>query len=129
MDPKRECTCLPEARKRYRDKISGPLLDRIDIQVSVPPIETKSFEGNPKGESSASIRSRVCKARDIQRERFAGTTYRSNAEMSSDAAHRFAEMSKGTEKFAITERGQGSRGCDEGRIRFLEIAVQSRGRR
>lgn len=121
MDPKRECTCLPEARKRYRDKISGPLLDRIDIQVSVPPIETKSFEGNPKGESSASIRSRVCKARDIQRDRFVGTTYRSNAEMSSDSAHRFAAMSKGTEKFAITaadRMGLSARGY----YRLLKVA-------
>lgn len=101
MDPKRVCTCLPDARKRYREKISGPLLDRIDIQVSVPPVETKMFEGNPKGESSASIRERVCRARAIQRERFAGTPYKSNAEMSSEKAFRYAAMSKPTERFAI----------------------------
>lgn len=101
MDPKRVCTCLPDARKRYREKISGPLLDRIDIQVSVPPVETKMFEGNPKGESSATIRERVCRARAIQRERFAGTPYKSNAEMSSEKAFRYAAMSKPTERFAI----------------------------
>ena len=50
MDPKRECTCLPEARKRYREKISGPLLDRIDIQVSVPPVDAAMFV--IKGEGS-----------------------------------------------------------------------------
>lgn len=102
MDPKRACTCLPDARKRYRERISGPLLDRIDIQVSVPPVETKCFTGNPEGESSAAIRERVCAARKIQRERFVGTTFKSNAEMSSDFAHRAAKMTRETERFAIS---------------------------
>lgn len=101
MDPKHVCTCLPEAKKRYRDKISGPLLDRIDIQVSVPPVDTRMFAGNPKGESSAAIRKRVCAARNIQRERFAGTSVKSNAEMSSKNAHKFAMMSDSVERFAI----------------------------
>jgi magnesium chelatase family protein len=70
MDPKRACTCLPEARKRYQEKISGPLLDRIDIQVSVPPVEASQFGKKTLAESSAEIRKRVCSAREIQRKRF-----------------------------------------------------------
>ena len=73
MDPKRACTCLPEARKRYQEKISGPLLDRIDIQVSVPPVEASQFGRKTLAESSAEIRKRVCAAREIQRKRFANT--------------------------------------------------------
>jgi magnesium chelatase family protein len=59
------------------------------------------FAGNPKGESSAAIRKRVCAARNIQRERFAGTSVKSNAEMSSKNAHKFAMMSDSVERFAI----------------------------
>lgn len=101
MDPKRACTCLPDARKRYREKISGPLLDRIDIQVSVPPVDTKMLSGNPRGESSSKIRARVCRAREVQRARFEGTPFKSNAEMTSEKAYRFAAMSRETERFAI----------------------------
>lgn len=102
MDPKRECTCLPEARKRYREKISGPLLDRIDIQVSVPPVDASLFAARGGGESSAEIRRRVCAARERQLERFRGLPFKSNAEMSSESARKFAAMAPATENFAVT---------------------------
>lgn len=101
MDPKRTCTCLPEARKRYQEKISGPLLDRIDIQVSVPPVEASQFGRKTHAESSAEIRKRVCAARDIQRKRFANTAIKTNAEMSSEFAQSCCKLSRETEKFAI----------------------------
>lgn len=101
MDNKRACTCLPEARKRYQEKISGPLLDRIDIQVSVPPVDASQFASNTKAESSSEIRKRVCAARDIQRKRFAGTSFKTNAEMSSDFAKKSCRLSPETEKFSI----------------------------
>ena len=101
MDPKRACTCLPEARKRYQEKISGPLLDRIDIQVSVPPVEASQFGRKTLAESSAEIRKRVCAAREIQRKRFANTVIKTNAEMSSDFAKSSCKLSAETEKFAI----------------------------
>ena len=101
MDPKRSCTCLPEARKRYQEKISGPLLDRIDIQVSVPPVEPSQFAKPSTSESSAEIRKRVCGARNIQRERFKGTRFKTNAEMSSDYAKECCKLSAATEKFSI----------------------------
>jgi len=102
MDPKRVCTCLPDARKRYREKISGPLLDRIDIQVSVPPLESKVFLGKNMGESSAEIRRRVCATRLLQRRRFEGLPFKSNAEMNSEYAKKFADMSPEVERFAVS---------------------------
>ncbi len=101
MDPKRSCTCLPEARKRYQEKISGPLLDRIDIQVSVPPIDASQFAKRTQAESSADIRKRVCSAREIQRKRFKGTRFKTNAEMSSEFAKESCKLSPATERFAI----------------------------
>jgi magnesium chelatase family protein len=102
MDPKRVCTCLPDARKRYQEKISGPLLDRIDIQVCVPPVQTKQFASDKGAESSAEIRRRVCATRKIQRERFAGLPFRCNSEMNSESARRFARMDQTTERFAVS---------------------------
>lgn len=102
MDSKRSCTCLPEARKRYQEKISGPLLDRIDIQVSVPTMDVAELSSkSPVSESSADIRRRVCAARNVQRERFRGTSFKANAEMSSEAARAACQMSGATERFAI----------------------------
>lgn len=102
MDPKRVCTCLPDARKRYREKISGPLLDRIDIQVSVPPMEAGALVDDRKRESSADIRNRVCEARAVQRRRFAGLSFKSNAEMTSEYAKKFAGLSGEAERFAVS---------------------------
>ncbi|MBR2198449.1 MAG: YifB family Mg chelatase-like AAA ATPase [Fibrobacter sp.] len=101
MDPKRVCTCLPDARKRYQEKISGPLLDRIDIQVCVPPVEPSQFASKSTAEPSAVIRSRVCAARKVQQDRFAGLSFRCNADMNSEAARRFSHMDKATENFAV----------------------------
>ena len=101
MDPKRVCTCLPDARKRYQEKVSGPLLDRIDIQVCVPPVQTEQFAGGKGAETSAEIRQRVCAAREVQRKRFAALSFRCNSEMDSENARRFARMDQATERFAI----------------------------
>ena len=101
MDPKRECTCLPEARKRYREKISVAVLDRIDIQVSVPPVEVSRYAINANMETSSDIRKRVCSAREIQRERFKGTQFRTNSEMTLVAAKESCKMSAVTEKFSV----------------------------
>lgn len=102
MDPKRACTCLPEARKRYQERISGPLLDRIDIQVSVPPVDASLFAGAGNGEPSSAIRERVLMARNLQRERFKGTGFKSNAEMSSELAREACRLTSKTENFAIS---------------------------
>lgn len=121
MDPKRACTCLPEARKRYQEKISGPLLDRIDIQVSVPPVDANLFATKTVAESSADIRKRVCAARDLQRKRFKGTRFKTNAEMTSEFAKASCKLSPSTEKFIINaadRMGLSARGF----YRLLKVA-------
>lgn len=71
-DPKRDCRCSPRQIESYRQRISGPLLDRIDLHVEVPRVEYRELSSKTKGESSATIRERVLRARHIQQERFAG---------------------------------------------------------
>ncbi len=75
------CTCKPDEKRRYRRKISGPLLDRIDLYAQVPQLSQEELLAAPKGESSADIRTRVCKAREIQNRRFADTGKYCNAQM------------------------------------------------
>lgn len=72
-DTKRECRCGPPLIQKYRQRISGPLLDRIDLHVEVPLVDYKALSSNEPGESSAAVRSRVDQARAIQAERFAKT--------------------------------------------------------
>lgn len=69
-DPHHNCTCSPAQVQRYKSKISGPLLDRIDIQIEVAPVSVMELAKAPKGESSAAIRERVIAARAIQTERY-----------------------------------------------------------
>jgi magnesium chelatase family protein len=70
-DPKRECRCSPGQVERYRQKISGPLLDRIDLHVEAPSVEYKELSDNVPAESSGIIRERIVNAREIQTRRFA----------------------------------------------------------
>ena len=80
-DPTRECTCSESTVSRYQKRISGPLLDRIDIFVEVPRVEYEKLAGISTGEPSSAIRERVGRARDVQAGRFAGTRLLTNAEM------------------------------------------------
>ncbi len=72
-DPRHACTCTPNAIRRYRNRISGPLLDRIDIHVEVPGLKYREMAGRHSGEESAAVASRVARARRKQKERFAGS--------------------------------------------------------
>ena len=82
--PEKECTCPPGAVQKYLNKISGPLLDRIDLHVEVTPVSYAELSNANKGESSAQIRERVIKAREIQAERYKETPeVYANAQMSS----------------------------------------------
>jgi magnesium chelatase family protein len=69
-DPLHGCRCAPPEVERYRSRVSGPLLDRIDIHLEVPAVPYRDLAGMPPEESSAAIRGRVVRAREIQRERF-----------------------------------------------------------
>jgi magnesium chelatase family protein len=82
--PDRECTCPPGTVQKYLNKIPGPLLDRIDLQVEVTPVPFSELSAAKSQEASASIRERVIKAREIQAERYkAHTGIYCNAQMSS----------------------------------------------
>ena len=85
-DLKRECRCSPVQVQRYRQRISGPLLDRIDIHIEVPAVSFKDLTGTHSSESSSVIRERVLAARAIQQKRFDGSSQtRCNARMTSKA--------------------------------------------
>lgn len=82
-DPKRECRCSPKQVENYRNKISGPLLDRIDIHVEAPAVEFRDLSSEEKAEPSDAIRQRVMEVRVIQQKRFADSLKtRANAGMS-----------------------------------------------
>jgi len=91
-DPKHECTCSFREIQRYRSKISGPLMDRIDIHIDVPAVPFKDLTGLSHGQSSHEIRLRVMKAREIQEERFRKTKIHCNAMMNSRQIRRFCEI-------------------------------------
>ena len=92
-DPKHLCRCTQRQIAAYRSKISGPLLDRIDIQIGLPPVSCRELMDLPPGEPSTAIRARVIAARQRQRARFAGVpgTY-CNADMRSRDLARFCQL-------------------------------------
>jgi magnesium chelatase family protein len=80
-DSQRACTCTPTVITRYQHRLSGPLLDRIDIHLDVPRVEYEKLSDSRLGEPSSAIRARVEAARERQRARFRGTKITANAEM------------------------------------------------
>ena len=80
--PEKECSCAPGVVHKYLNKISGPLLDRIDLHVEVTPVNINELTSIKKGENSQEIRKRVIEARIIQANRYAGTNVHCNAQMS-----------------------------------------------
>ena len=93
-DPIKPCTCTPHQIRKYLARISGPLLDRIDIHVEVPRLTPEELEMFEPGESSEAIRERVCAARERQGERFTGSDIQCNADMTSGALREFCTPSE-----------------------------------
>ena len=91
-DPDRQCACGPTQIIRYQKKISGPLLDRIDLHVEVPRVKFDKLASDSLGESSASIRQRVEEARDIQTKRFSGCGIHANSEMRNAEIRQFCKL-------------------------------------
>jgi magnesium chelatase family protein len=92
-DPRRDCHCSPPAIDRYMAKISGPLLDRIDIHIEVPAVPFKELSSEQRGTTSAEMRDQVVRAREIQRERFRGkTATRQNGQMTSRQLRTFCRL-------------------------------------
>jgi magnesium chelatase family protein len=90
-DAHHECRCTPQQIQRYRAKVSGPLLDRIDIQVEVPAVHYKELSQERAAENSATLRMRVNRARRVQLKRFSGRRVFCNAHMTSQDIGRFCQ--------------------------------------
>jgi magnesium chelatase family protein len=115
------CTCTAPQIRRYLAKISGPLLDRIDIHIEVPSLSPDELMNKRTGESSATVRRRVVKAREKQLCRMKGRGISCNAQMNSKAIQEFIEMDAETKdllKAAIAQFNLSGRGYD----RILKVS-------
>ncbi len=112
-DPRRPCRCLPARAQAYQQKLSGPLVDRIDIRLSVPRLSPSELLGEADGEASSSVRARVEESRERQRHRYAGTGITCNARVPGPRARREARLdaaaedllTRAVERFELTGRG------------------------
>ena len=91
--PTKECSCSPASVHRYLGRVSGPLMDRIDLHVEVIPVSRKEMSSSEPAESSAAVRERVVRAREIQARRFQGLGIYTNTMMSSSMLRRFCPLS------------------------------------
>jgi magnesium chelatase family protein len=125
-DKSRECHCTPPMIQRYVAKVSGPLLDRIDIHIEVPAVQYRELRAGQAAESSASIRARVLAARERQRDRFNaakgnGKVIHSNAQMGTRQIRAFCELGAEAERLlerAMQQQGLTARAHD----RILKVA-------
>jgi len=122
-DATRECRCTPGMIQRYLGKISGPLLDRIDIHIEVPAVQYKELRGGAAAEGSAEIRGRVMAARDRQRTRFkkSGDKVYANAQMTTRQIRAHCELAADAERLlerAMQQQGLTARAHD----RILKVA-------
>jgi magnesium chelatase family protein len=123
-DRSRECRCTQPMIQRYMQKISGPLMDRIDIHIDVPAVNYKEMRSSSEPEASAQIRERVMRAREAQLRRFASSTRHriySNAQMTSRHIRTFCELSADCERLlerAMNQQGLTARAHD----RILKVA-------
>ncbi len=122
-DKSRECLCTPPMIQRYVAKVSGPLLDRIDIHIEVPAVQYKELRGGAAAEGSAQIRTRVMAARERQRERFRkhGEKIYANAQMTTRQIRAYCELGADAERLlerAMQQQGLTARAHD----RILKVA-------
>ncbi len=96
-DKRHTCTCTYLQIHRYRTKVSGPLLDRIDIHIEVPSVEYRDLKGPPSSETSKEIRKRVEKARGIQNKRFKGSKIYCNAQMKGRLIKKYCRLNEGSQ--------------------------------
>src|SRR5438445_8108791 len=120
-DPSRECTCTPPIIQRYVSRISGPLLDRIDIHIDMPAVKYRELRDQFGGDNSEAVRRRVITARDRQLRRYAGEKIYCNAQMSSRQIRKYCNISPECERLlenAMTRLGLSARAHD----RILKVA-------
>jgi magnesium chelatase family protein len=120
--PEKECVCAPGMVQKYLNKISGPLLDRIDIHIEVTPVKFEELSNERTSESSEAVRSRVIKARKIQEKRYASfPELHTNAQMSSKLLRQFCQINSAGQqllKNAMDKLGLSARAYD----RILKVA-------
>jgi magnesium chelatase family protein len=117
----RECICSPTQIIKYQKKVSGPLLDRIDMYVEVPRVKIEKLSATVKAEPSKTVRSRVMMAKKIQQERFKGTKIKSNSEMKNNDIKKYCQVDERTKKLlnsAVERLGLSARGYH----RILKLA-------
>lgn len=115
-DPRRDCHCTMISVEKYMGKISGPLLDRIDIHIEVPAVPFKDLSASQSGTTSGEMRSIVMKTRAIQARRFLGTTTRNNANMSSRMIRQWCRLDDACQNLlhsTMTELGLSARAHDK----------------
>jgi len=123
-DPQHTCVCSTQQIQRYRTRISGPLLDRIDIHVDVPPVHYADLASTTVAEPSATIRTRVNAARACQRARFTGTALPHNAAMGVRQIRQFCALDSAGERLleqAMRHYGLSARAHD--RIRKVARTI------
>ncbi|MBM4308871.1 MAG: YifB family Mg chelatase-like AAA ATPase [Deltaproteobacteria bacterium] len=120
-DPNNECTCTIPQIQRYRSKISGPLMDRIDIHVEVPAVKYRDLASRDSGEPSREIKKRVDQARKVQLERFKGMKIYCNAQMTNRHIKKYCQIDEASQKLlevAIDKFGLSARAY----TRILKVA-------
>mgnify|MGYP002814658833 CR=1 FL=1 len=121
-DSAHQCHCTPPQIQRYVSKISGPLLDRVDIHIEVPAVKYKELRGEPSTEDSATVRERVLRARQLQQQRFSGDKHvYANAQMPPKLIRKHCALSAEGERLyetAVTRMGLSARAHD----RILKVA-------
>ncbi|MBR4099390.1 MAG: YifB family Mg chelatase-like AAA ATPase [Clostridia bacterium] len=119
--PTRSCNCSQNAVHKYLGKISGPMLDRIDLHVEVPPVDYNALSSNTEEETTAEIKERVNKARKIQQERYRGTDISCNARLTPDLIKKFCVLTDDASKYlelSFEKLGMSARAYD----RILKVA-------
>ena len=119
--PTKECICSQNAVRKYLNRISGPMLDRMDLHVEVPPVDYSSLSSTEKQETSAEIRERVNRARLIQQKRYEGTGISCNARLTPKLAKIYCKMTEDAEKYlqmSFDNLGLSARAYD----RILKVA-------
>lgn len=119
--PTKQCTCSEKMVRKYLNRISGPMLDRLDLHIEVPAVDYNSLSSNSKTETSAEIRERVNKARKIQTERYKGTGITCNARLTPSMLREFCVMTDDAANYlrkSFDELGMSARAYD----RVLKVA-------
>jgi magnesium chelatase family protein len=120
-DTQNQCSCSPLVIQRYRSRISGPLLDRIDIHIEVPAVKYKELSEPKSAETSVAIRARVNEARDVQLKRFLEMSFFCNAKMGARELRSFCQVDSAAERLlelAINRLGLSARAY----TRILKVA-------